>query len=558
MFSDLLFRIARFFSSFSVLRPVITRVMVHRMTIRVEPRPHRYSLWTPSDPKDPMTRRFDLAGARMPNGDLATWTNQKDETPTAYPSWTGLVSRRHTGRHLPPLETNAAPPRPKLEDVWAVQARQTFVPSQHTSVLLCFFAQWFTDSFLRTHPVKHSFTTSNHEIDLCQIYGLDETSTHALRLHRHGLLSYRGYPGAEYPLLLYKNGVLDKGFFDPDSETGLTYLRAGQDKRWEAGIEKSLKVAMDSPRKGFLYASGLDRGSSTILYSAFNTLFLREHNRIARVLRVANRDWDDNRLFEIARLINIRRLLEIVMGDYIGHLTGGLSVSLLKGLGQEGANWYRTNRISIEFNLLYRWHALIPETFGLGGQNLGEEDFRFNNQLLETHGVAAVIDAGSRQSAGALTLFNTPTFMKAAEGRGLAWAREFGVQGLNAYRRRFGLKPYATIAEMTGGGTAGAALDRIYHGDVEAVEFSVGLFAEKTVAGGYLPETLRDIVAYDAFTHIFTNPVLGREVDVPASFSRAGMDLLAEPATLADIVRLNTAYDPLAQGMTPLVRLGLA
>ena len=40
-----------------------------------------------------------------------------------------------------------------------------------------FFAQWFTDSFLRTSREDFRQNTSTQEIDLCQIYGLGADQT---------------------------------------------------------------------------------------------------------------------------------------------------------------------------------------------------------------------------------------------------------------------------------------------------------------------------------------------------------------------------------------------
>jgi Animal haem peroxidase len=43
----------------------------------------------------------------------------------------------------------------------------------------------------------------------------------------------------------------------------------------------------------------------------FHTLFAREHNAICDELQRANPDWDDNRLFNVARLVNAAVMAKI-------------------------------------------------------------------------------------------------------------------------------------------------------------------------------------------------------------------------------------------------------
>jgi len=50
-----------------------------------------------------------------------------------------------------------------------------------------------------------------------------------------------------------------------------------------------------------LLAMGSDVFNTQIGYAMLNTLFLREHNRIARELAQANRSWDEDRLFYAPR-----------------------------------------------------------------------------------------------------------------------------------------------------------------------------------------------------------------------------------------------------------------
>jgi prostaglandin-endoperoxide synthase 2 len=416
-----------------------------------------------------------------------------------------------------------------------------------SSVLFCFFAQWFTDSFLRTNPLDPRRNTSNHEIDLCQIYGLDEQSTWALRSGHGGLLKSRLVNGCEYPALLFKDGEIDRQFYDPDpvNERGLTYLRGGRDAPWKAALESALQGTISDPaRRDYIYASGLDRGSSTVAYSAFNTIFLREHNRIARILADTYPTWEDDRLFETARLVNLRQALNVVVNDYIRHIGGVFPFSLDRTFA-ERKNWYRTNRISIEFNLLYRWHSLVPDAFTMAGITLGNAEFRYNNALLEKYGVEQLITDASSQHAGRVGLHNTPGFLAVAEEHGLKWARDFGLQPFNRYRERFGLAPYRSIDELADGNVIAAELKRIYNDDVDAVEFTVGLFGEKRGENECMPETLVRMVAYDAFTHILTNPVLSTEVHCPLTYSDAGWNIVQKNSTLEEIVRQNS--DPRKQ-----------
>ena len=524
----------RFIKSIPALFRGVNRLIINFFATSTIPRPHRFSLWSPSAPWEPEKEKYPATQA----------ASTSEQIPgAAYASWPGLVDRTFTGRHLPPASMDASNKLPSVDLVIDLFKRKEMQPNPRSSTLFCFFAQWFTDSFLRTHPSDDRRNTSNHEIDLCQIYGLDESSTWSLRSGEGGhLRSWRDANNDEYPWHLYKNGELDPEFYNPDAsvEGGLSYLRGGRKNLWADALEQSLPGTITNPaRRDHLYAAGLDRGNSTIVYSAFNTIFLREHNRIADLLAEANPDWDDNRLFETARLVNIRQLLTVVVNDYIYHI-GGLFPFALDRTFAERKPWYRTNRISIEFNLLYRWHSLAPDFLVLAGRQLRGDDYRFNNALLEQHGVEQVISDASRAPAGRMGLFNTPYFLEFAERKGLAWARLHGLRPFNEYREHFGFSRYTSIDEFADGTEVAENLKRVYGDNMDAVEFTVGLFAEKRGTSDVMPETLRTMVAYDAFTHILTNPVLAGDVHRRETFSDAGWEIIEERATLEQIVRRNT------------------
>ena len=488
-------------------------------------RPHPFSLWTGvGTGPPPQGETAPNAKPLPPHAPAAmrpaTPVAPAPFAPSSYVSWPSLADRRYTGRHLPPADaayTDSLPPAEGI--VRSVYLRQSgqFTPCRSTSALFCFFAQWFTDSFLRTDPIDRRRNTSNHEIDFCQIYGLDERTTFALRERQGGRLRLENN---HLPRLTDANGQVRPHFLD------LSYIRSdtpppagqGPGDRLRAALGDSLAQAQQLPRWTRMYASGLERGNSTILYTALSTLCVREHNRVAGELQRRHPGWSDDQLFETARIVMVRNVLQIVVEDYINHLAGGFDFKLKRHFA-EHQEWYRSNRISLEFNLLYRWHSLVPETFSIDGKTYPHQEYRFNNALLEQHGVERCVNAASTQHAGRIQLYNTPDFLWRAEIASLDMARTFRLQPFVAYCERFSRKPPDSIEELVGGDPRAAAdLKRLY-GSVDRIELPVGLIAqarEKGQEDAVLPPLVRTMVAVDAFTHIFTNPLLADQVHAAA------------------------------------------
>lgn len=495
------------------LQPWLNRIAINLAVNTTKARPRPWSLWSP---------------------DAATLL-----TDEPYVSWQGLVDRRYTGRHLPPAGAADQARLPPAEAVADLFMRERFTPSGRTSTLFCFFAQWFTDSFLRTASGDRRLNTSNHEIDLCQIYGLDAPTAAALRTGRGGMLRSRSLPTGVFPARLFEaDGAVAEGF------AGLPYVQGEAGKRVADAIlpgafGTSLPAEELERRKRALHATGLERGSNTILYAAFNAIFLREHNRICAELAAAHPGWDDHRLFETARNVNTVLLLKLIIEEYINQLAGLPIRFRADPSFAEKQRWYRTNRIAIEFNLLYRWHSMIPDRLELGELAIEAADYRFNNTLLESLGAERLIAAASRQPAGRIGLGNVPRFMWQAEKSAIEFARSFRLQPFNAYRECFGLKPYASFGELTGDRDTAARLEALYGPSVDRLEFGVGLFAEHHEGDASFGELLRTMVACDAFSQALTNPLLSMNVFGPATFSETGARIIADTSRLEQIVARN-------------------
>ena len=123
---------------------------------------------------------------------------------TDYTSWSSLVDRKFTGRHLPPADPEFIAALPSESDVNALYRRDEEIKSTDTSVWFMFFAQWFVDSFLRTSREDFRQNTSTQEIDLCQIYGLGPAQTRMLRSLSGGRLKSQLIDGQEFPVFLFQ------------------------------------------------------------------------------------------------------------------------------------------------------------------------------------------------------------------------------------------------------------------------------------------------------------------------------------------------------------------
>ncbi|MGD1880121.1 MAG: peroxidase family protein [Kiloniellaceae bacterium] len=448
-----------------------------------------------------------------------------------YTTWPGLTDRRYSGRHLGAARAyNAA--LPPIDDVLALFKRTEDRRATDTSLLFPFFAQWFTDSFLRTkwkEPAKQDFAEneSNHEIDLCQIYGISAAQTDMLRAKQGGRLKSQIIDGEEFPASLF------------EARGGAMELKPEfQDLYSEANFNRVFAHADDAQKRAS-FAVGLEHGNSTIGNALMNTLFLREHNRVAGLLQQAHPDWDDERVFQTARNVCIVLLLKIVIGDYIVHIApADFPLMVVPGMAEE-ESWYRTNWIAVEFALLYRWHDLIPATATFAGETRDSKELRHGNAWLLQVGVDQVCRDASRQLAGRIGLGNTAPFLHEVKKNSLLMARTCNLAPYNAYRKYYGKQPYTDFETLTRDPALAAKLQTLY-GTIDNLEWFIGIFAEGYDDNEMMGELLKTMVANDAFTQALTNPLLSKSVFTPATFSEEGMAVIEGTTTLADVIARNT------------------
>jgi prostaglandin-endoperoxide synthase 2 len=194
--------------------------------------------------------------------------------------------------------------------------------------------------------------------------------------------------------------------------------------------------------------------------------------------------------------------------------------------------------MAIEFNLLYRWHSLVPSTFRSGDREIAIRDTLFNTDLVIERGLGASFEDASRQRAGRVGLFNSPPEVWDAEMTSIRQSRAVALRPYNEYRALARFPKAKRFEDISSDPKVRQGLEEVY-GSVDDVEFYPGLFAEDTRRNAVLPALIGRMVAIDAFSQAFTNPLLAPRVFNPRTFSPLGWEEIRTTNTLSDLLHRN-------------------
>lgn len=436
-----------------------------------------------------------------------------------YTSVESLRSKQYFSRHLPPVE--ASPDLPPAEEVAALFARRGPCRlSDKSTMLFASYAQWFTDGFLLSNlkPEERDRNHSTHELDLTQLYGTTTEVTLALRSRSGGRLKSERQNGEEYAPFLYDGTNKRQGFEVVPEPVGIN----------------------EDEDRSTLFAFGGERSNSTPQTAMLNTLMLREHNRVAYELERAYPKWDDERLFQTARNIVTALQLKVVVGEYINHISPFHHRFELDPSVAWHANWNRPCWFAVEFNMLYRWHSLIPDEIQWGKTSYDLREWRRDNRPLLKSGMAFALEASSAQPAGEIALGNTAAALLPTELSAIKQGRMNRLGSYNDYREAMSYPRVLRFEQISSSPEVVSELRRVYK-TVDNVEFYVGLFAEDPRPNGAVPALLGRMVALDAFSQALVNPLFSEHVYNEKTFTALGLRWIRETNTLADLVARNVA-----------------
>uniref|UniRef100_A0AAQ4QG69 Prostaglandin G/H synthase 1 n=1 Tax=Gasterosteus aculeatus aculeatus TaxID=481459 RepID=A0AAQ4QG69_GASAC len=452
-------------------------------------------------------------------------------TKYGYLNWESFYNTSYYTRLLPPVPEDCPLPmgakgKAELPDPKVLTERffrrETFRPDpQGSNLMFVFMAQHFTHQFFKTDfKAEGGFTKAlGHGVDASNIYGDNLVRQHQLRLHRDGKMKYQTVEGEMYP--------------PTASEVPVHMI-------YPENVPPEKRLVIGHEVFGLL--PGL---------TMYATIWLREHNRVCEILKAEHPTWDDEQLFQTTRLIIIGETINIIIEEYVQHLSGYLLNLKFDPTLLFNARFQYSNRIALEFAHLYHWHPLMPDSFLIDGEDIPYSQFIYNSSLLTHYGVEKMVDAFSQQAAGQIGggRNSHAVVLKVAE-MVIRESRATRVQPFNEYRKKFNLKPYTSFYDFTDDTEMARGLEELY-GDIDALEFYPGILLEKTRPNNLFGESMVEMGAPFSLKGLMGNPICSPEYWKPSTFGGETGFNIVKTSTLKKLVCLNTKWCPYVDFRVP-------
>lgn len=305
-----------------------------------------------------------------------------------------------------------------------------------------------------------------------------------------------------------------------------------------------------------MFLAGDVRANENPGLTSLQTLFVREHNRLASEYAAASPTLTDEQLYQKARRTVIAELQWIVYNEYLPALLGTTAMPAYKG--------YKSTvnpSISNEFaTAAYRFgHSMLDGEVGrmnndgteTSGGALDLATSFFNPTVFDTTApnhegdIDPFLKAETTGEAQEVDVFVTDAvrnFLFGPPGAGgldlaalnIQRGRDHGLADYNKMRASFGLAKVTTFSQITSDPAVAAQLQATY-GNVNNIDAWVGGLAENHVAGGSLGPLFTKVIA-DQFTRLRSGDRLYFEASMTPAETAA-----IKATSLSSIIMANTS-----------------
>jgi hypothetical protein len=302
-----------------------------------------------------------------------------------------------------------------------------------------------------------------------------------------------------------------------------------------------------------LFLAGDIRANEQIGLTSMHTLFVREHNRLVRLVRDMRPGWSDEALYQFTRAIVAGEIQAITFREFLPILIGPDAIppyssydpDLNPGISNEFATGsYRVGHTLLS-PVLRRIDAAGNEV--PGGHVELRDAFLAPSLIIDGGGIEPILRGLSAQRAQNVDRFvidEVRNFLFGPPGAGgfdlvslnIQRGRDHGLASYNQARVDFGLAPAAGFNDISTDPDVRADLASVY-AHVDDVDMWIGAISEDHYPGALVGELLRTIIA-DQFIRLRDGDRFWHEAT-----AHSVIRVFLEQVTLADVIRWNTDID---------------
>ena len=251
--------------------------------------------------------------------------------------------------------------------------------------------------------------------------------------------------------------------------------------------------------RGLAFFSGDIRANENIALTAINTLFVREHNRIAEEILNDNPEFSDEEIFQMARKINTAIIQSITYNEFIPSLGIELEpyVAYDKSVNPQISHLFSVVAFRIGHSQIGEQFVLVNETDV--EQTIPMHEGFFNPSIIQKHGIDSIIKGifVTKQQASDIYYHDSiRNFLFEEPGRGgldlcvldIIRARDHGIPDYNSIREEIGLMSVTEFDEISSDQEVIRRLSQTYR-NVNELDPIIGILAEEHVEDSTLGET---------------------------------------------------------------------
>jgi hypothetical protein len=299
-----------------------------------------------------------------------------------------------------------------------------------------------------------------------------------------------------------------------------------------------------------LFLAGDVRANEQAGLAAMHTLFVREHNRLAKKIAANHPDFSGDRIYERARRIVGAQMQAITFNEYLPALLGRRALAPYQGYKPD----VDASIANIFSAALYRYghSALSPTLLRLNkqGKEIRHGNLRLRDaffapyRITDEGGIEPLLRGLANQACEEIDVYlvdDVRNFLFGEPGLGgfdlaalnIQRGRDHGLPSYNETLAGFGLQPARTFADITSKSEIQARLASTYS-SVDDIDVWVGALAEDHVPGGMVGELL-----FVAIKEQFERLRDGDRFWYERVLSHQELRVVKQ-STLANIIRRNT------------------